>query len=37
MTKYPLQESFKKICKKYDASIDRLINVEQVNTDINNY
>ena len=31
MTKDPLQESFKKICKKYDASIDRLINAEQVN------
>ena len=31
MTKDPLKESFKKICKKYDASIDRLINAEQVN------
>ena len=31
MTKDSLKESFKKICKKYDASIDRLINAEQVN------
>ena len=31
MTKDSLKESFKKICKKYDAFIDRLINAEQVN------
>ncbi len=31
LTKDQLQESFKKICKKYDAFSDRLINAEQVN------